>query len=123
MFNRKYILFVDDELDFLNGLKRMLYDQEEWDLHFVTSVDEALYRINQIAIDTNVIELAAGAYDLDDETITATDYVLFNRYGIGVTIQGSTNNKSVVIISHGFSPQICFYNSNMKLFHLLPSLL
>jgi response regulator RpfG family c-di-GMP phosphodiesterase len=43
---KKKILFVDDEPNFLNGIRRMLRgDRHEWDLSFVNSVDEALQTI------------------------------------------------------------------------------
>ena len=40
---KKRILFVDDEPNVLNGLRRLLHGQRDvWDMSFVTSADEAL---------------------------------------------------------------------------------
>ncbi len=40
---KKRILFVDDEPNVLNGLRRLLHDQRDvWDMSFATSADEAL---------------------------------------------------------------------------------
>jgi len=48
------LLFVDDEPNFLNGLRRILHDlRDQWELHFVTSADEAVAFVREH--DTDVV--------------------------------------------------------------------
>jgi putative two-component system response regulator len=55
---KKRILFVDDEPNFLNGLRRMLRDKrEEWDMTFVHSVDEALRALAEESYDAIVSDV------------------------------------------------------------------
>jgi putative two-component system response regulator len=55
---RKKILFVDDEPNFLAGLRRMLRGyRDQWDLHFAESVDSALALCDQVAFDTIVSDV------------------------------------------------------------------
>lgn len=52
------ILFVDDEPNFLAGLRRMLRRyQEFWDLDFASGVDDALERITQSSYDVVVSDV------------------------------------------------------------------
>lgn len=54
----KQILFVDDEPNFLSGIKRMLRPhRNEWDLHFANSVDEAIGMIKENVYDTIVSDV------------------------------------------------------------------
>ena len=56
---KKDILFVDDEPNFLNGLKRMLRPQREvWTLHFANSVDEAVALVKNNTYDTIVSDVS-----------------------------------------------------------------
>jgi len=55
---KRPILFVDDEPNFLNGIRRMLRGQrDEWDMEFVNSVDEALKRCSETEFDTVVSDV------------------------------------------------------------------
>ena len=55
---RKQILFVDDEPNFLAGLRRMLRGyRDRWELHFAEGVDAALARCREIAFDTIVSDV------------------------------------------------------------------
>lgn len=55
---RKKILFVDDEPNFLAGLRRMLRGQrDQWDLYFAGSADEALELVKHEPIDTIVSDV------------------------------------------------------------------
>ena len=55
---KKKILFVDDEPNFLNGLRRMLRGQREaWDMTFVHSVDEAISATEDTEFDAIVSDV------------------------------------------------------------------
>ena len=50
---KKQVLFVDDEPNFLSGIKRMLRPfRDEWELQFAGGVDEALAMIKEKEFDT-----------------------------------------------------------------------
>ena len=52
------ILFVDDEPNVLDGLRRMLYSlRHEWDMTFVSSGAEALRRLSESAFDVLVTDV------------------------------------------------------------------
>lgn len=56
--SRKRILFVDDEPNFLAGLRRMLRGYRDcWELHFAESVDAALAQCQEVAFDTIVSDV------------------------------------------------------------------
>ncbi len=56
--SKPMILFVDDEPNFLNGIRRMLRSQrDDWSMEFVNSVDEALERAMQVDFDTIVSDV------------------------------------------------------------------
>jgi putative two-component system response regulator len=56
--NRKKVLFVDDEPNFLAGLRRMLRGQrDQWDFFFAGGVDEALELVKRERIDTIVSDV------------------------------------------------------------------
>lgn len=55
---RKKILFVDDEPNFLAGLRRMLRSQrDQWELFFAGGADEALELVKRERIDTIVTDV------------------------------------------------------------------
>lgn len=55
---KKKILFVDDEQNFLDGIRRMLRDQRDsWSMEFVNGVEEALERCAEIEFDTVVSDV------------------------------------------------------------------
>lgn len=55
---RKKILFVDDEPNFLAGLRRMLRAQrDQWELYFAGGADEALELVNRVKIDAIVSDV------------------------------------------------------------------
>lgn len=55
---KKKILFVDDEPNFLAGLRRMLRAQrEEWELYFAGGADEALELVRRESIDTIISDV------------------------------------------------------------------
>ena len=54
----KRILFVDDEANVLEGLRRMLYPlRSKWEMAFVTSGREALERMGQQDFDVLVTDI------------------------------------------------------------------
>ncbi len=56
---KKNILFIDDEPNFLSGIKRMLRPlRDEWELHFANSVDEALVLLGTRSFDTIVSDVS-----------------------------------------------------------------
>ncbi|PCJ60066.1 MAG: two-component system response regulator [Candidatus Hydrogenedentota bacterium] len=56
---KKQILFVDDEPNFLNGVRRMLRPhRDEWDLTFAQSVDEAVECVQKASFDTIVSDVS-----------------------------------------------------------------
>lgn len=58
MDEKPTILFVDDEINFLNGLDRLLRRQrDEWTLSFATSVDEAMNTLASERIDVVVADV------------------------------------------------------------------
>lgn len=60
----KKILFVDDEPNILQGLKRMLRDQREhWDMTFVGNADEALNRARKVDFDAIVTDVKMPGRD------------------------------------------------------------
>ena len=60
----KKLLFVDDEPNFLNGLRRMLAGQRRaWEMHFVGSVDEALEAMVGQSFDAVVADLHMAEKD------------------------------------------------------------
>ena len=55
---KRKILFVDDEPNFLNGIRRMLRgERKHWSMEFVNSVDEALERAWDTEFDTIVSDV------------------------------------------------------------------
>ena len=55
---RKKVLFVDDEPNFLAGLRRMLRGQrDQWELYFAGGADEALELVKRERIDTIVSDV------------------------------------------------------------------
>ncbi len=58
------ILFVDDEPNFLSGIRRMLWDDSsEWELFFAESADEALKIASQKVLDTIVSDVSMPGKD------------------------------------------------------------
>lgn len=56
---KKQILFIDDEVNFLEGIRLMLRRQRnEWELTFVESVDEALAKIDEVDFDAIVCDVS-----------------------------------------------------------------
>jgi len=53
----KIILFVDDDINLLNSLKRILHKKKtEWDMHFISSATEALALIQEHKYDCVVVD-------------------------------------------------------------------
>lgn len=60
----KQILFVDDEPNFLNGLRRMLRaEQDVWSLHFAYSAQEGLEKTKETAFDVIVCDMRMPVMD------------------------------------------------------------
>jgi response regulator RpfG family c-di-GMP phosphodiesterase len=56
---KKQVLFVDDEPNFLNGVRRMLRGyRDEWELSFAQSVDEAVETVANHSFDTIVSDVS-----------------------------------------------------------------
>ena len=56
--SKPQVLFVDDEIKLLSGLRRMLYDQRsEWDMYFCSSAAEALQLLQDQKIDVVVSDM------------------------------------------------------------------
>ena len=56
---KKQVLFVDDEPNFLNGVRRMLHGyRDEWELSFAQSVDEAVETATNHNFDTIVSDVS-----------------------------------------------------------------
>jgi HD-like signal output (HDOD) protein len=61
---KKNILFVDDDINILNGLKRMLYpNKKEWNMYFVDSGQKALKLISEQPIDIIVTDMRMPQMD------------------------------------------------------------
>ncbi|MBI4384875.1 MAG: response regulator [Nitrospinae bacterium] len=61
---KKQILFVDDEPNVLDGLRRLLGDcRETWELSFATSVDEALRKAMETDFDAVVSDVSMPVKD------------------------------------------------------------
>ena len=55
---KRKVLFVDDEPNFLNGIRRMLRSQrDDWSMEFVNGVEEALERCSETEFDTVVSDV------------------------------------------------------------------
>jgi len=55
---KKQILFVDDEANFLAGIKRMLHGQKDvWELHYATGVEDALNQVAQTNFDALISDV------------------------------------------------------------------
>lgn len=69
----KSILFVDDEVNVLEGLKRMLYSlRNEWDMKFVSSGAEALQALSESSFDVLVTDVrmpGMNGIELLDEVV------------------------------------------------------
>lgn len=64
MAEKKSILFVDDDLNLLDGLKRMLrVCRNEWNMVFVSSGEEALKLMEQTPVDVIVSDLRMPCMD------------------------------------------------------------
>ena len=58
------ILFVDDEPNFLSGVKRMLHQYRSvWDMRFARSVDDALAQLRQEEFETVVADISMPGKD------------------------------------------------------------
>ncbi|MBN1437103.1 MAG: response regulator [Sedimentisphaerales bacterium] len=61
---KKQILFVDDERNFLDGLRRMLRDKrDEWDMYFASTVDEAMGHIESNSVDVIICDVSMPGQD------------------------------------------------------------
>ena len=61
---KKQVLFVDDEIDILQGLRRMLRGiRHEWNMHFANSGVEALILMDEFPIDVVVSDLRMPEMD------------------------------------------------------------
>lgn len=61
---RQRILFVDDEPQLLNGLRRMLWDRRDaWEMHFATSGAEALALLEEVSMDAVVSDVRMPGMD------------------------------------------------------------
>ncbi len=61
---KKRILFIDDEPNFLEGLKRMLHRQcNVWDVYSTHSVDAALDEISKVAFDAVISDVTMPGKD------------------------------------------------------------
>lgn len=61
---KKLILFVDDEPNVLDGLRRILHDQREiWEMSFVCSVDAALDQLSEVGFDVIVSDVMMPGKD------------------------------------------------------------
>ncbi len=81
---KAHVVFVDDDVRFLDGLRRMLrFQRDQWDMTFVTSVNEALQWLDQ-----------HGA------NVVVSDVMLAGRNGFDLlcTMMGSTRFKYVPVI-------------------------
>jgi HD-like signal output (HDOD) protein len=64
MGNKRRILFVDDEKEILNGLRRILYSRrEKWDMQFVISGKEALDMLSKGKFDVVVTDMRMPGMD------------------------------------------------------------
>lgn len=67
----KHLLFVDDEPNFLDGMKRMLHGhRQEWQISTAAGVDEALQTIAETAFDVVISDIympKKNGFDLLDE--------------------------------------------------------
>ena len=61
---KQLILFVDDEANILNGLKRMLYPMKNiWEMHFASSGTEALELMKSIKFDIIISDIKMPVMD------------------------------------------------------------
>ena len=61
---RKRILFVDDDANFLNGMRRLLHEQTRvWDMVFAESADEAAAELHKDSFDVVVTDVKMPGQD------------------------------------------------------------
>lgn len=62
--SKKRILFVDDDVNFLEGLRRMLREQHQyWDMQFMYDTDEALRKIQDSQVDAVILDVKMPGTD------------------------------------------------------------
>ena len=87
---RKRILFVDDDANFLDGIRRLLHDQTHvWDMVFVGSVDQAAVELHKDGFDVVVTDVKMPGQDgfkvlrliRDSETLRDTPVIMLTGLG------------------------------------------
>jgi len=102
------ILFVDDELNILSGLKRMLHQMsDEWDMYFEDSGQKALQLLEKIDIDLIVTDMKMPGMD----GLTLLDYIN-EKYPhiVRIILTGHTDEEYIlksVRTSHQFILKPC----------------
>ncbi len=91
---KRNILFVDDEMDLLNGMRRMLRSKRDvWEMSFANSVDEALTLIGSQRVDAVISDVSMPGKDGFTllKTIRGTDATS----DIPVTILTGLNERNI----------------------------
>jgi len=108
MTDRKRIIFVDDEPNILHGLRRMLHPyREQWDVHFVTSGQEALRLLQQEPFDIVISDMRMPAMS----GIKLLEQVREMHPGIiRIALSGQSDAKTSLnasVIAHQFLAKPC----------------
>jgi DNA-binding response OmpR family regulator len=81
---KKKLLFVDDDLNVLASLRRLLNGhRKEWDMTFATSVDDALKRIFETDMDVVVVDITMPGKD---------------GFDLIKTLKGNSDTKDIPIV-------------------------
>ena len=106
--NKNRILFVDDEKRILNGLKRLLYhENDRWELEFVTSGREALKRMQEKRMDLVVTDIHMPDIDgIDLLRKIKRDHPTVLRIGLSGTADKNLNLSALHLV-HQYLPKPC----------------
>ena len=105
---KKKIIFVDDEINIINALKRMLFPmQKEWEMHFVDSGEKALEFMANNPVDIIVTDMRMP--EMDGVTLL-TEVQKRHPEVIRIVLSGYSDQKDIlktVNLAHQFLSKPC----------------
>lgn len=105
---KKFILFVDDEINVLNGLRRMLFPmKKEWEMFFSISGDQALKVLSEKPIDVVVTDMRMP--NMDGVQLLTEVHKRYPRV-IRIILSGHSDQEMIlksVTLAHQFLTKPC----------------